>query len=531
MSPSLLTYASPHRFLLIYAFSPLRIKPSVIPLSRSLSLPITSVRFIKMMVKIMGVRTRMIQLLLVSFILLSCLEKGSAGVTSSFVRSEWPSIDIPLDNKVFAVPKGYNAPQQVHITQGDYDGKAVIISWVTTDEPGPNKVQYGKSKKKYSFSAEGTITNYTFYKYKSGYIHHCLVDDLEYDTKYYYKIGKGDSAREFWFQTPPKLGPDAPYTFGIIGDLGQTYNSLSTLKHYMQSGGQTVLFVGDLSYADRYEYNDVGIRWDSWGRFVEQSVAYQPWIWTVGNHEIEFMPKMGELDPFKSYLYRYTTPYMASGSSSPLWYAIRRASAHIIVLCSYSPFVKYTPQWHWLRDELKRVDREKTPWLIVLMHTPIYNSNVAHFMEGESMRSVFESWFVDYKVDIIFAGHVHAYERSYRISNINYNVSSGDRYPIPDKSAPVYITVGDGGNQEGLAGRFRDPQPDYSAYRESSYGHSTLEIKNRTHAFYHWNRNEDGIKVTSDSVVLHNQYWARNLQQRKLRNKYFRKTLVDRATY
>lgn len=60
----------------------------------------------------------------------------------------------------------------------------------------------------------------------------------------------------------------------------------------MQSGGQTVLFVGDLSYADRYRYNDVGIRWDSWGRFIEQSVAYQPWIWSAGNHEIEYMPYM-----------------------------------------------------------------------------------------------------------------------------------------------------------------------------------------------------------------------------------------------
>lgn len=74
--------------------------------------------------------------------------------------------------------------------------------------------------------------------------------------------------------------------------------------------------------------------------------------------------------------------------------------------------VKYTPQWKWLEQELKTVDREKTPWLIVLMHAPIYNSNDAHFMEGESMRVVFESWFCHYKVDVIFAGHVHAYERS-----------------------------------------------------------------------------------------------------------------------
>ncbi|KAK9269717.1 hypothetical protein L1049_001495 [Liquidambar formosana] len=482
------------------------------------------------MPEVTGMRS-LVRLLLTSFVFLSSVDNGNAGITSTFIRSEWPSIDIPLDNEAFLVPKGHNAPQQVHITQGDYDGKAVIISWVTDDEPGPSKVQYGTSEKRYDFSVEGTMTNYTFYKYKSGYIHSCLVDGLEYDTKYYYKIGSGDSSREFWFQTPPKIDPDAPYKFGIIGDLGQTYNSLSTLEHYINSGGQAVLFVGDLSYSDRYQYNDVGVRWDTWGRFIERSAAYQPWIWAAGNHEIEYMPYMGEVIPFKSYLHRYTTPHVASKSSSPLWYAIRRASAHIIVLSSYSSFVKYTPQWMWLKEELKRVDREKTPWLIVLMHVPIYNSNEAHFMEGESMRAVFESWFIHYKVDVVFAGHVHAYERSYRISNIHYNVSSGDPFPRPDKSAPVYITVGDGGNQEGLAGKFRYPQPEYSAFREASYGHSTLEIKNRTHALYHWNRNDDGKKVPTDSFILHNQYWASNLRRRKLKKHFLRSSVGWTATY
>ncbi|KAL7093443.1 hypothetical protein ACP275_11G041300 [Erythranthe tilingii] len=455
-----------------------------------------------------------VQLLFLSSVLLICVGSGNAGETSGFTRNEWPSIDIPLDNEVFAVPKGYNAPQQVHITQGDYDGKAVIISWVTPDEPGSNKVQYGLSEGKYDFTAEGTVQNYTFYDYKSGYIHQCLVDGLQYDTKYYYEIGNGDSSRKFWFQTPPKIDPDASYKFGIIGDLGQTYNSLSTLEHSMQTGTQAILFVGDLSYADRYENHDVGVRWDSWGRFVERSAAYQPWIWSAGNHEIEYFPQMREVIPFRNYLHRYPTPYPASESSNSLWYAVRRASAHIIVLSSYSPFVKYTPQWKWLRQELKKVDRQKTPWLIVLMHAPIYNSNEAHFLEGESMRVVYESWFCQYKVDVIFAGHVHAYERSYRISSLRQNGSS---YPVPDKSAPVYITVGDGGNQEGLAKKFRDPQPDYSAFREASYGHSTLEVKNKTHAIYHWNRNDDGKRVQTDTFVLHNQYWGNSRRRRKLK--------------
>ncbi|KAJ3708086.1 hypothetical protein LUZ61_011791 [Rhynchospora tenuis] len=460
-------------------------------------------------------------LLIFPLILNYLVEIALGGKTSSFVRSQWPSTDIPLDNQAFVEPDGYNAPQQVHITQGDYDGKAVIISWVTTSEPGSSEVLYGTKENEYNLKSQGELKNYTFFNYKSGYIHHCLVSDLEYNTKYYYKIGAGDSAREFWFQTPPDIDPDAPYKFGIIGDLGQTYNSLSTLQHYMQTGGQTVLFVGDLSYADNYEHND-GIRWDTWGRLVEPSCAYQPWIWTAGNHEIEYRPDLGEWSTHKAFLHRYATPYMASNSSSTLWYAVRRASAHIIVLSSYSPFVKYTPQWMWLRDELKRVDREKTPWLIVLMHAPIYNSNEAHYMEGESMRAVFEPWFVQYKVDIVFAGHVHAYERSYRISNINYNITSGNQYPVPDKSAPVYITVGDGGNQEGLASMFYDPQPDYSAFREASYGHSTLELKNRTHALYQWNRNDDGKHVPTDFVVFRNQYWGSSTRRRRLKKYHHR---------
>ncbi|KAK8543243.1 hypothetical protein V6N13_136228 [Hibiscus sabdariffa] len=457
------------------------------------------------------------RLVLITFVFLDSVDNVNAGITSRYTGNEWPAVDIPLDHEVFAVPEGHNAPQQVHITQGNYDGNAVIISWVTFGEPGFSEVQYGTSDKNYEFTAEGKMTNYTFYEYSSGYIHHVLLDDLKFDTKYYYKIGDGDSAREFWFQTPPMIGPDVPYKFGIIGDLGQTYNSLSTLEHYMESGAQSVLFLGDLSYADRYQYNDVGTRWDSWGRFVERSTAYQPWIWCAGNHEIEYMPYMNEVVPFKSFLYRYPTPHLASMSSSPMWYAIRRASAHIIVLSNYSPFVKYTPQYLWLNEELENVDRENTPWLIVLMHVPMYSSNEEHFMEGESMRAVFEEWFVNHKVDVIFAGHVHAYERSYRISNIRYDVSSGERYPVPDESAPIYITVGDGGNSEGLAGRFRYPQPNYSAFREASYGHSTLEIMNRTHAFYHWNRNDEGKKVPTDSFVLHNQYWPSNVQESKVR--------------
>ncbi|PNY12404.1 purple acid phosphatase [Trifolium pratense] len=450
-------------------------------------------------------------LLLLALVVLNLVCLCNGGTTSTFVRKVEKGINMSLDSDVFAVPSGYNAPQQVHITQGDLVGKSVIVSWVTEDEPGSNTVHYwsaensSKQKKKL---AKGKIVNYKFFNYSSGFIHHTTINNLEYNTKYYYEVGLGNTTRKFWFITPPEIGPDVPYTFGLIGDLGQSYDSNTTLSHYELNPrkGQTVLFVGDLSYADNFPNHD-NVRWDTWGRFVERSTAYQPWIWTVGNHEIDFAPEINETKPFKPYSHRYHTPYKSSQSTSPFWYSIKRASAHIIVLSSYSAYGKYTPQYKWLEQELPKVNRTETPWLSVLMHSPWYNSNNYHYMEGETMRVMYEPWFVMYKVDVVFAGHVHAYERTERVSNIAYNVVNGICTPIKDQSAPVYITIGDGGNLGGIETNMTEPQPEYSAFREASFGHAIFDIKNRTHAHYSWHRNQDGYSVEADSHWFLNRFW------------------------
>ncbi|XP_075485371.1 purple acid phosphatase 2-like [Primulina tabacum] len=445
---------------------------------------------------------------LVGLTLVALIGLSKGGTTSCYIRKNGLSEDMPLDSDVFQAPPGYNAPQQVHITQGDHRGRAVIVSWITPNEPGSNQVIYWDETSLIKRSAEAIVVRYNFYNYTSGYIHHASIEKLKYGTKYYYEVGLGDTKRQFWFFTPPKPGPDVPYTFGLIGDLGQTHDSNRTLTHYELNPmkGQTLLFVGDLSYADSYPFHD-NKRWDTWGRFIERNAGYQPWIWTAGNHEIDFVPDHGETKPFKPYKHRFFVPYRSSASTSPLWYSIKRASAYIIVMSSYSAYGKYTPQYKWLTSELQKVNRKVTPWLIVLVHCPMYSSYVHHFMEGETMRVLYEPWFVKYRVDVVFAGHVHAYERSERISNIAYNVVNGECTPTRDDSAPVYITIGDGGNQEGLVKKMTEPQPSYSAHREASFGHGIFDIKNRTHAYFGWHRNQDKYAVEADSVWLLNRYW------------------------
>ena len=149
-------------------------------------------------------------------------------------------------------------------------------------------------------------------------------------------------------------------------------------------------------------------------------------------------------------------------------------------------------QLAWLKADLAKVDRSRTPWLVGVLHAPWYNSNMAHQKEHEEaeLRDAMEELLYDAQMDLMFAGHVHAYERS-------VPVYQGK----PDKCAPTYINIGDGGNREGLAKGYLK-QPAWSAYREASFGHGILSVLNATHASWTWHRDQDGERVVSDSVAV-----------------------------
>lgn len=104
-------------------------------------------------------------------------------------------------------------------------------------------------------------------------------------------------------------------------------------------------------------------------------------------------------------------PYQESGSTSNLYYSFDVAGSHIVMLGSYTDFDENSAQYKWLEADLDKVDRKTTPWVIVLLHAPWYNTNLAHKGEGESMRKAMEDLLYKARVDVVFAGHVHAYER------------------------------------------------------------------------------------------------------------------------
>lgn len=106
-------------------------------------------------------------------------------------------------------------------------------------------------------------------------------------------------------------------------------------------------------------------------------------------------------------------PFEESGSTSNLYYSFEVAGVHVVVLGSYVDFGSDSDQYRWLEADLGKVDRKRTPWLVAMLHAPWYNTNSAHQGEHEAdgMRDSMEDMLYKARVDIVLAGHVHAYER------------------------------------------------------------------------------------------------------------------------
>ncbi|CAL8470424.1 g9966 [Coccomyxa elongata] len=350
-------------------------------------------------------------------------------------------------------------------------------------------VRFGASSGDYTRITAGNNTCYEADDYVSGALHHVVLGvgpegPLLPDTTYYYTCGDPDlgMSPEFSFRTPPVTGPTSfPYRLGLIGDIGQTENSAETLDHLTASSPDSVINVGDLSYADGYQP-----RWDSWGRLIAPHTSRFAWAVIEGNHELE----VANGQPgFLAYETRFWFPSKESRSYSPFYYSYEVAGAHVLMLGCYVEYGTDSEQYAWLLQDLAGVDRGRTPWVIVAMHAPWYNSNKAHQHEVDDMLEAMEEVLFQHGVDVVFAGHVHAYERGHR-------TYKGERH----ECGPVYINIGDGGNREGLAETYDDPQPGWSAYREASYGHGVFDLKNATHALWQWHRNQDALPVVSDEV-------------------------------
>lgn len=399
----------------------------------------------------------------------------------------------------------------------------MTVSYSTTDFNCDSSVSFGTSETELSHTAANKdgCESYThtskYGEYNSDCLHHVSLPSLQPSTKYYYKAGGDEKdSTVYSFTTAPVKGTGYPLNIAVLGDLGQTDDSMITVNHINDQSDEIdfILHAGDMSYADSDQS-----RWESWFDKVEFLSTKLPWYVSTGNHEIEHDTATG--NTFVPYETRFKMPWVKEAVKAPSpeekdccpsaflgtyefgnsYYSFVYGPSTIIVLNSYSDTSVGSTQYNWLVDTLEAVDRELTPWVLVAYHSPIYNSNRDHQNEKQTilMKDNMEALYSKYRVNAIFSGHVHAYERTYK-------VVSDQR----DDSGPMYILIGDGGNREGHAGGYIDAEPPvWSAFRDNTiFGHGMITLVNATHAIFSWEKNTaEGLWELADSEVLVNQYY------------------------
>ena len=170
-------------------------------------------------------------------------------------------------------------------------------------------------------------------------------------------------------------------------------------------------------------------------------------------------------------------PYPLPYEYGNAYYSYVYGAAHIFMISSYSSMEPGSKQYSWLKHGLAAVDRERTPWVIAVLHTPLYSTFALHRKDPQIFAAIehLEPLFVENYVNLVLTGHIHAYLRT-------KPVRFGQVHP----HGPRHITVGAGGRK--CEAPFRNATAeDFVQVRDATkYGYGMLHIFNKTTAAWDW---------------------------------------------
>lgn len=187
---------------------------------------------------------------------------------------------------------------------------------------------------------------------------------------------------------------------------------------------------------------------------------------TPGNHESFYN--------WTAFTNRYKMP---DNGYENFWFSYNYGNVHMVSLSTEHCFEAECDQMIWLKSDLEQaqLNRETTPWIVVSMHRPVYCSDESQYdshSPGGTYQTLLEPIFLQYDVDLVIQGHMHAYERIHPVENgivtvppSVYHPSLGKRVDMyhSEGKGPVYVVQGNTGAMQ--FEKWIHPQPEWSAIR------------------------------------------------------------------
>jgi hypothetical protein len=382
-------------------------------------------------------------------------------------------------------------PQEVHLSLTGSLSEMKVM-WASGDGLEAPFVEYTSSANEWSdattLTEAATTDTYTvpqnWYKTFAGVIYEAnMIELTPGKTSYKYRVGGYDPvnatmrrSKDFTFSSAPVPEADKKTTFATFGDQGtfmllgfSTTNKLIELQDEL--GIDAVMYAGDLAYAglsgDLTPFNGVdeddefGHIWDLWAIQNEPVAATRPFMTCPGNHERFYN--------WTAFEHRYKMP---QNGYKNFWFSYDYGNVHQISLSTEHCFDAGCEQMAWLEANLEAAvaNRATVPWIVINMHRPMYASELDMNIDNAYRLGV-EPLAIKYDVDLVFQGHLHAYERIHPVNDkvvsvypTAYDTESGpvDMYHSEGKG-PVYVVQGNTGAMQ--FERWEYPKPDFSAVR------------------------------------------------------------------
>jgi len=383
-------------------------------------------------------------------------------------------------------------PQEVHLALTK-SIDVMNVMWVTMDKVSEPFVQYmpaGESDWSNAAVATALTSTYTvpkkWWPIFDGTIYKADMSGLVAEEAMQYRVGgKGSDGSDhmskiFTFKAAPISGGNADRrtvaltladqgTFELLGfKVLETMNS----DEMRQKLNYDMVHVsGDLSYAglsspvpalniskeDEFEHV-----WDLLQIQNEPVAATVPWMVSNGNHERFYN--------WTAFTHRFEMP--ANEPSMPFgngnfWYTYSYGNTRWISLSSEHDLSAGSPQLMFLTAALEAAtsQRQSIPWIIVSIHKPLYCS--AEGTPG-GFAEALEPTFIEFDVDLVIVGHLHAYERVHPVQAGVVTVypernAAGEDVYYSQGHGPVQVVQGNAGGMQ--AEKWVQPQPAWSAVR------------------------------------------------------------------
>lgn len=346
--------------------------------------------------------------------------------------------------------------------------ESITIMW-ETDVPGNSVVAYGLTSPPKEVAEVKSAST----------MHEVTLTKLQPNTKYFYQVSttdaEGRTLTSKLLTLMTAVNDDSAFSFTVIGDTQKNPKITGKIAKLMwERRPHFVVHVGDVvnNGPDRKEWIH-----ELFGPSAEllSRVALFP---TIGNHERNH----------QNYYQYFALP------GPEFYYRYRYGNADFFVLDSNKSLKPGSPQYEWLDRELAN---SNATWKFCYHHHPCYSSDENDYgdtwksgsklgdLNARSLVTLYEK----YKVDVVFNGHIHVYERSWPVR--------GEK--VDRQQGIVYVTSGGGG---GPLENFAPTPTWFKAQVRSDYHYCLVNIQGdylEFKAFDHENRLFDTFEIRKGS--------------------------------